>query len=62
MTNGSSSTIVSKVWNYPPSFFELWRAGVHVLKLAAPAPPSSPPSKPNSTAKSPAPTVCGNPL
>jgi hypothetical protein len=29
-----SSSIVSKVWNYPPSLCELWRASAHVLKNA----------------------------
>jgi len=29
-----SSAIVSKIWNYPPSLSELWRASAHVLKNA----------------------------
>jgi hypothetical protein len=33
MTNDSSA-IVQKVWNYPPSLFELRRTGAHVLKNA----------------------------
>ena len=34
MSNDNSASIVSKVWNYPPSTFGLRRAGAHVLKNA----------------------------
>jgi len=34
MPNDNSATIVSKVWNYPPSLCELRRPSAHVLKNA----------------------------
>jgi hypothetical protein len=30
-----SQNIVSKVWNYPPSLYELWRTGAHMPKNAS---------------------------